>query len=239
MKLVKLFLASAVLAVPSIAIAEDFEVITIYEGNSVGGTYQGVSIRSTLMEGDAGAAETAQTGLRARVDFSNATYETNYDATAGTGTSTTTRALLTYGTPVSNTSTITVGVGASNIAVSVSPDTASSPDDTTEVGLIYTAEFESTFEGGGRLHALIESGNVGATYTSATYQMAFDGWRIGPTANRVSDGEYSRTSFGVSAAIDLGEQLELGLSGAVASQQIGAAAATQHNIFGVYLRTAF
>jgi hypothetical protein len=239
MKNIKLIAASALLALPTVAFAEEFEVIGMYDGNSIDGTYTGVSIRATLIEGDQGSAETAQTGLRLRADSSVATFATNYDSTPGTGTANVQRVILTYGMPTSDTSSITIGVGGTQRSESVTPVTASSPADSTETGMFYSVELESTLDDGGRFQVIYEYDEVGANYASATYQLDMGNWRVGPTVNMVTDVDYSRTAYGLSAAFDLGDGLELGLTGAMASQTIGGGTPTDFSYIGMYLRSAF
>lgn len=231
-------------ALPCAAQAQNFEVLAIGNGDENGSNFYMLSIRGGLSFGQTAAEEgtvrNAQTGLRLRVDLARTTYDTNYDSVAGTGTGKTYRLLLAYGVPLNADTTLTFTGGVSHRTVEVRPVTLNSPADTTETGPFASIDVEYSPENFGTLQMLAEHDSVGSNYASITY-MANIGTnvRIGPTANYVADGDYSRTALGLSAIYAFGDAFEIKATAANATQKITGNPDKGVDYLEVQLRTVF
>lgn len=225
MKVATLAALAFAVALPCAAQAQNFEVLAIGNRDENGSNFYMLSVRSDLgfgaMSAGAGTERNAQTGLRLRFDATRTTYDTNYNAVPGTGTGTTYRLLLSYGVPVNADTTLTFTGGVSHRNVEVRPFTANSPADTSKTGGFASVDLEYSPASMGSLQVLAEHDSVGANYGSITYLADLGAnFRVGPTANYVSEGDYSRVAVGLSAIYGLGDSFEIKATAANATQKI-------------------
>ena len=237
-------LIAAFIAAPSVSTAQDVEAIVIANQDRNGSNFYMLSLRTGLAFAGAQAADgnerNAATGLRFRFDATLSEYDTNYNAVSGTGTNRGYKALLAYGFALSEDVTLTLIGGISHREREVRPVTPSSPDDSSETGGFIGAEFEYSPEGAGVLQLIAEHDAVGATYASASY--AFDlgqNFRVGPTANYVEEGDYSRQAYGLSATYFMGDRFEVKATAANAEQQVGGNDPVDVDYFELQLRSVF
>lgn len=237
-------LLAAAVVLPGMASAQDFEALVIGNADRNGSNFYMLSLRGDIgfgaFEGISGTERNAAGGLRFRFDAAMATYDTNYNNVPGTGTGRSYRALLSYGIPLSDAATLTLIGGISHRTVEVRPVTLNSPDDSSKTGEFLAAEFEYSAEGAGTFQAIAEHDGVAADYASATY--LFDltpNFRVGPTANYVSEGDYTRKAFGLSATYFVGDSIEIKATAADAEQQVGTNDPVDVDYFELQLRTVF
>lgn len=231
-------------ALPCAAQAQNFEVLAIGNGDENGSNFYMLSLRGGLSFGQTAAEEAternAQAGLRLRVDLARTTYDTNYNSVAGTGTGETYRLLLAYGVPLNADTTLTFTGGVSHRTVEVRPVTLSSPDDSSETGPFASIDVEYSPENFGSLQLLAEHDSVGANYSSITYMANLGAnLRVGPTANYITDGDYSRSALGLSAIYAIGDAFEIKATAANATQTITGNADKAVDYLEVQLRTVF
>lgn len=168
------------------------------------------------------------------------TYDTGYNDVAGTGTGKTYRLLLAFGVPLNADTTLTFTGGVSNRAVDVRPVSLSSPADTSETGSFASIDVEYSPEQLGNLQFLAEHDSVGSDYASITYLVDIaTNVRTGPTANYVSEGDYSRSAIGLSAIYSFGDAFEIKATAANATQQISGNPDKGVDYLEVQLRTVF
>ncbi len=231
-------------ALPCAAQAENFEVIAIGNADENGSNFYMLSLRTDLgfsqfATGD-GSERNAQHGLRLRFDLAGTSYDTNYNGVDGTGSGEIYRLLLSYGMQINPATTVTVTGGVSYHSLEVRPVTLSSPDDSAETGYFASIDLEYSPEGMGSLQLLAEHDDVGSDYASVTYLANIGAnLRIGPTANYVADGDYSRSAVGLSAIYSLGEEFEIKATVANAVQKITGSSDTDVDYVEVQLRTVF
>lgn len=231
-------------ALPCAAQAQNFEVLAIGNGDENGSNFYMLSLRSNLGFGQTAAVEgterNAQTGLRLRFDLARTTYDTNYNNVPGTGTGKTYRLLLAYGVPLNAETTLTFTGGVSHRTVEVRPFTLNSPADTSETGPFASVDLEYSPENFGTLQLLAEHDSVGSNYGSISFMADLGpNVRIGPTANYVSDGDYSRSAVGVSAIYGFGDQFEIKATAANATQKITGNPDKDVDYLEVQLRSVF
>ncbi len=215
------------------AAADQTELLVIGNTSNNDSHFYMLSVRQSL-SGD------ITEGLRLRFDASNAIYATDYDATPGTGTVMTGRGLLSYVASVSNSTDITMTGGVSYGARAVTPDTLSSPDDSSNLGAFASLEFYNYTTGGNDFHAMVEyDSSFDTLYASSTYEFNFGSFKAGPTANYLVEDVYSRTAAGLSASFDMSENVEIKATAAWAEEQIDAAPATDASYFELQVRTTF
>ena len=231
-------------ALPLMANAQGFEAIVIGNADVNGSHFYMVSLRKDLRFGEAVDAEVsgrnATSGLRLRFDATQSTYESNYDATPGTGTGKTYRLLVSYGLLVDADLTMTFTGGVSHRVNTVRPITLNSPADKAKTAEFLSLDFEYSPSSFGALQALIEHDGSGSNYASATYLVNVgQNFRVGPTVNYVSEGDYSRDAYGISAVYVNGDQFEIKATLANASQTVGSSAAVDVDYLELQLRTTF
>lgn len=212
-------------ALPSLAQAENFEVLTIGSADQNGSNFYMASIRGGLSFGsaavDTGSARNAKTGLRFRLDLARSSYDTNFDSVAGSGTGTTYRLLLAYGIPLNADTTLTLTGGVSHRTVEVRPVTVNSPADSSQTGPFASIDFEYSPETFGSFQLLAEHDSVGSNFASMTYLANLGpNVRLGPTVNYIADGSYARTAYGLSAIYSFGDAFEIKATAAKATQKI-------------------
>lgn len=244
MKYAPMALLAAIVSIPTWACAQDFEALVIGNVDRNGSNFYMLSLRGDLGHGAAdgigGTGRNAVGGLRFRFDAAMTTYDTNYNNVPGTGTGRTYRALLSYGIPVSDITTLTLTGGISHRTVDVRPVTPNSPDDTSDTGEFVSVELEYSPVGAGTFQALAEHDGVAADYLSATYLFDLSSnLRLGPTVNHVSEGDYSRKAVGLSAVYFVGDQFEIKATAAGAEQQVGGNKPVDVDYFELQLRTVF
>ncbi|OHC55865.1 MAG: hypothetical protein A3D16_17630 [Rhodobacterales bacterium RIFCSPHIGHO2_02_FULL_62_130] len=244
MKYASMAVFAATLSLPVMASAQNFEALLIGNGDQNGSTFYMLSLRSDLGFGKpvgvTGNERNASDGLRLRFDLARSTYDTNYNNVPGTGTGDTYRLLLSYGIPVDESTTVTLTGGVSYHSLTVRPVTANSPDDSSETAEFISVDLEHSPSNFGTLQALAEHDGAGADYLSASYLFnASPSLRVGPTANYIVQGDYSRTAFGLSAVYQLGDQFEIKGTAAKAEQTVGKGPAVDVDYFEVQLRTVF
>lgn len=235
---------AALFALPSVASAEGFEAIVIGNADVNGSHFYMVSLRQDLRFGEAvdpaTSGRNAASGLRLRFDATQSTYESDYDATPGTGTGRTYRLLLSYGFSVGADTVMTLTGGLSHRTDTVRPVTLSSPADEAKTAEFVSLDFEYSPSSFGALQALLEHDGSGANFASATYLFNVgQNFRIGPTVNYIAEGDYSRDAYGISALYVNGDQFEIKATLANASQVIGSSAAVDVDYLELQLRTTF
>lgn len=239
----KVALAVAAL-LPSLASAQNFEALVIGNGAKNGSNFYMLSLRRDLGFGEKAAAtatdRNASDGLRFRFDLGQSTYESNYDSTPGTGTSNIYRLLLSYGIALDEGTTLTVTGGVSHHENTVRPVTLNSPDDETKTGEFFAIDLEHSPTPLGSLQALVEHDGAGSDYMQGTFLFnTSTNWRIGPTANYVLQGDYSRTAYGLAVIYEMGDQFEIKATAAKAEQTIGSAPSSNVDYFELQLRSVF
>ncbi len=232
------YILAATMLLPSVAAADGFEVFILGNSADNGSQYSYLSLRAPLNFG--GTATESDLGLRLRLDVGRASYDTDYDGIPGTGQGDTYRLLLSYGFAIADTTTLTVTGGVSQHSVEVRPVSASSPADTKE-----TAEFVSLFlehrtDGVGLFQGLIEHDGAGADYAALTYMFDVGARaKVGPTANYLKEGDYTRSAYGLSATYLVSDNLEFKATAAEAQQSVGSAASENVSYFELMLRAEF
>lgn len=234
----------AILTLPTLTLAEGFEAIAIGNTDVNESHFSMISLRKDLNFGAASVAEdtsrNAPSGLRLRLDASRSAYNTNYDATSGTGTSETYRFLLSYGIPMDSNTTITLTGGVSHRSDFVRPITLNSPADKEKTAEFLSLEFEYSPASFGTFQGLAEHDGSGANYASASYLINIgENFRIGPTMNYVSQGDYSRDAFGLSTIYVNGDKFEIKVTIANADQNVGSNPSTEVDYFELQMRTTF
>ena len=115
-----------------------------------------------------------------------------------------------------------------------------STDDEKLTGYLASAEIYMPVSGAGELFALAEYDSPEETvYTSATYLASLGGFRVGPTASYLNEGDYSRQAFGLSAAMNIGASTEVKVTGAWAEQTLGDSDAEDASYIELQIRTRF
>lgn len=215
------------------ALADQTELLFIGNTSVNNSEFYMLSVRHAL-SGD------LSDGLRLRFDASVATYDTEYNAVSGEGTVKTGRALVSYVTPISDSTFVTLTGGVSYGARTVRPVTLNSPADTEAYGAFASIELYNSSLNGNDLHLLAEYDTAFETfYAGSTYEFSFGGFKAGPTLNYLSEGDYTRNAAGMSVSFDLSNSVEIKSTLAWAEAQIGAAAATDVSYFELQLRTTF
>lgn len=252
MRLVLASCVAASFALPVFAQDENFEVIGLYSITGEGSPFMMASIRTKLTgmlsKGVPANARNAQEGFRFRFDALKSSYDTNYDATPGTATENAYRFLLSYGAILNEALTVTLTGGLSYHMGKVRPLTASAPDDFSGYGEFFSLDAEYSPAGFGSLQILAEHDGAGGEHLSisdgnffaGTYLMDIgDSLRLGPTANYILDGDYTRSAIGASAIILLSDQFEVKGTIGRAWPEISGVAADQYNYGEVQVRLSF
>lgn len=143
----------------------------------------------------------SDSGFAVRLDLAYGSYDTFYDSIGGTAETERARLMLRYAFDVAPTAVVTLSGGVSYEATSVSPNTANSPEETSETGTFAAIDLYWLDDWDNALFATAEIDSVDADYYSARYLVNFGGFSLGPTANYIIEGDYSRRALGVSVEV--------------------------------------
>lgn len=223
--------AAALALAPGLALAEGSEVMVIGSFSDDAATYYQLTFAQDL---SAMGAE----GLGVRLDLAHGSYDTFYDATDGTAETQRARLLLTYDIDVAAGATLTLNGGLSYYTREVRPVTANSPDDVADQGYFVSAELYWLDDFGNSLMAIAEHDSVAADYYSARYLFDLGGAAIGPTANYLVEGDYSRVAYGATVEVPF-SQGEFSVTAATADAELGGGGSAEVNYVEMMVRFAF
>ena len=226
----KAAVAAAVTFSAAPALAEGFEALVIANRSDNGSEYYYLSLRSALAF--------AGPGVELRFDAAAGSYDTDFDATPGTGRVRDFRLILSYDAFNDGQTTVTLNGGVSHRSVEVRPVTGSSPADSSDTGGFVSVELANETETGD-LFAVAEHNSVAGNYLAASYLFHIGSLSLGPTANYIVDGDYSRRAYGLSAVYEFSENFEAKLTGASAEQTIDGFGSTDADYFELQLFTKF
>jgi len=204
------------------ALADQNEIIAIYNSAENDSDFAMLSYRRSL-------GPSLDEGLILRLDASRGMF----DLPGSEGTIDTLRLLLGYRVQMSVATDLAFYGGPSMRERSYSP-VLPGLTEFDDVGLFLSAEYNvdlATAEG----FALVEFDTTeDLFYTMAFYQFDFGGFKIGPTANYLSEGDYERHAAGVRLTIPIGDAVDFTATGAWAEGNTGGA-----NIDSSYIELQF
>jgi hypothetical protein len=222
-------LLSAVTAAP--ALAGETEIIGIANSARNDSTYGSVSLRYSF-------GPSLDEGLKLRADAARTSYDFIMGQTSVTGTVNTVHMLLGYAIKIDDIKLTFYG-GLSQRDRSHDPFVQGVTDESGVAGFT-SVEMDTVLANGTNAAALAEyDGVFGTLYTGGYIVMPLGSVKIGPTANYVSEGDYTRSALGIRLQAPISDSFEAVLTGAYAQGGVDDQAKVNSSYIEVQISTRF